>query len=312
MDPSVIAIIALTVGLPLVILVWAFGQFRKDTAGIKNGIAADAVVESIAETGTTISSPSVGPEAPVYRFGLLVTPPGGGAPYQAETTHAVPRLYVPMVMPGTRMGVKIDPRNPLRVVPDWNRLNAPALDTTEGAAGVGTSSRTVTMTYDGVPAAGTGGWAGAGGGTGAGGWAGAAPTLSFDTNGVPSAGGVESLVGAVRSGSVPTIRGSAATILATDTHGTAIITTAMPLGKTAGQVNPSIDPSQANDPIWVFTVEVTLAGQAPFPAVFGHRVPVAKVAALAPGVRLTVAVDPQNPNQDVAIDWDRSPLGATA
>ena len=306
MDPSVIAIIALTVGLPLVILVWALGQFRKDTAGIKNGIAADAVVESIADTGTTISSPSVGPEAPVYRFGLLVTPPGGGVPYQAETTHAVPRLYVPMVMPGTRMGVKIDPRNPLRVVPDWNRLNAPALDATEGATGARTSGRTVTMTFDGAPAAGAAGGAEAGGG------AGMAPTLSFDTNGVPSAGGVESLVGAVRSGSVPTIRGSAATILATGTHGTAVITTAMPLGKTAGQVNPSIDPSQANDPIWVFTVEVALAGQAPFPAVFGHRVPTAEVAALAPGVRLAVAVDPQNPNQDVAIDWDKSPLGATA
>jgi hypothetical protein len=162
------------------------------------------------------------------------------------------------------------------------------------------------MTFDGAPAAGAAGGAEAGGG------AGMAPTLSFDTKGVPSAGGVESLVGAVRSGSVPTIRGSAATILATGTHGTAVITTAMPLGKTAGQVNPSIDPPQANDPIWVFTVEVALAGQAPFPAVFGHRVPMAKVAALAPGVRLAVAVDPQNPNQDVAIDWDKSPLGATA
>ena len=45
MDQSAIAIIALTVGLPLVIMVWALGQFRKDTAGIKNGIAAAAVGE---------------------------------------------------------------------------------------------------------------------------------------------------------------------------------------------------------------------------------------------------------------------------
>ena len=303
MDQSTIAIIALTVGLPLVIMVWALGQFRKDTAGIKNGIAADAVVESIAETGTTISSPSVGPEAPVYRFGLLVTPPGGGAPYRAQTTHAVPRLYVPMVMPGTRLGVKVDPRNPLRVVPDWNRLNAPALDATGDGAEAGAGARTVTMTFDGAPAGGDGPLA-----AGAGGWVGAAPTLSFDANGVPSAGGVESLVGAVLGGSVPTIRGSAATILATGTHGTAVITTAMPLGKTAGQVNPSIDPSQANDPIWVFTVEVALAGQAPFPAVFGHRVPSGKVGQIAPGVKLSVAVDPQNQYQDVAIDWDKSPL----
>lgn len=303
MDLSIIGIIGLTVGLPLVILVWSLTKFRKDIAGIKNGIPADALVESIAETGTTISSPSVGPEAPVYRFGLLVTPPRGGAPYRTESTHAVPRLYVPMVLPGVRMGVKIDPKNPMRVVPDWDRLNAPALDAIGAAGGAGdAASRTVTMTFDGAPPAGSG-WAGA---SGVG--SGSAPTIIFDPEGVPAAGGVESLVGAVRSGSVPTIRGSAATILATGTHGTAEITTAMPLGKTAGQVNPTIDPSQANDPIWVFTVEVSLAGQAPFPAVFGHRVPLAKVASVAPGVKLAVAVDPTNPNQDVAIDWDKSPI----
>jgi hypothetical protein len=208
-----------------------------------------------------------------------------------------------MVMPGMRLGVKVDPTNPMRVVPDWNRLNAPALDSTGDAAGAGAGARTVTMTFDGAPAGGGGLLA-----AGAGGWAGAAPTLSFDANGVPSAGGVESLVGAVRGGTVPTIRGSAATILATGTHGTAVITTAMPLGKTAGEINPAIDPSQAHDPVWVFTVEVALAGQAPFPAVFGHRVPSAKVGQIAPGVRLSVAVDPENQYQDVAIDWDKSPL----
>lgn len=308
MDSSTLAIIALTVGLPLVIVVWALAQMRGDTASMKNGILADALVESIGETGTTISSPSVGPEAPVYHFKLLVTPPGGGTPYRTEMKHAVPRLYVPMVLPGTRLGIKIDPKNPMRVVPDWDRLNGPALDGGAAAAGAaggfgggGAGARTVTMTFDGAPG---GDFSAAAPGS----IPGVAPTLTFDANGTPLSGGVESLVGAVRSGSVPTIRGSAATILATGTHGTAVITTTMPLGKTAGQVNPAIDPLQANDPIWVFTLEVSLAGQAPFPAVFGHRVPPAKVAALAPGVKLSVAVDPQNPYQDVAIDWDKSPL----
>jgi len=305
-DAPTLAIIGLTVGLPLVIMVWALAQMRGDTAKIKNGIPADATVESIAETGTTISSPSVGPDAPVYSFGLLVTPPAGGAPYRTEMKHAVPRLYVPMVLPGMRLGIKVDPKNPMRVVPDWDRLNAPALDGSAAGAASGsgsgaTGARTVTMTFDGAPG---GNLAAAAAGS----VPGAAPTLTFDADGTPAEGGVESLVGAVRSGSVPTIRGSAATILATGTHGTAVITTTMPLGKTAGQVNPAIDLSQANDPIWVFTVEVSLAGQTPFPAVFGHRVPPAKVAALAPGVKLSVAVDPQNPYQDVAIDWERSPL----
>jgi hypothetical protein len=55
-------------------------------------------------------------------------------------------------------------------------------------------------------------------------------------------------------------------------------------------------------------VEVTLAGEAPFPAVFGHRVPLAKIGAVAPGVKLTVAVNEANKNQEVAIDWDKSPI----
>ena len=139
---------------------------------------------------------------------------------------------------------------------------------------------------------------------------GAAPTLLFDAGGRPAAGGVESLVGAVRSGTVPTIKGSFETIIATGAHGTAEITTAMPLGKTAGQVNPAVNPARFSFPVWVFTVEVTLAGQAPFPAVFGHFVPPEKVSLLAPGVKLAVAVDPQHEHEDVAINWDRSPLGA--
>jgi hypothetical protein len=306
------------VGLPLVIVVWALFKMRGDTATIKNGVPADALVESIGETGITISSPSVGPEAPVYDFRLLVTPPGGGAQYRTEMKHAVPRLYVPMVMPGTRLGIRIDPKNPMRVAPDWDRLNGPALGGGFGAdaggfgadaggsgswSGGSSGGRAVTMTFDGAPG---GDFSTAAPGS----VPGAAPTLSFDANGTPSASGVESLIGALRSGTVPNHRGSAATILATGTHGTAVITTAMPLGETAGQVDPSIDPSRANDPIWVFTVEVSLAGEAPFPAAFGHRVPPAKVGIVAPGVKLSVAVDPQNKYQAVAIDWDKSPLAS--
>jgi hypothetical protein len=29
---------------------------------------------------------------------------------------------------------------------------------------------------------------------------------------------------------------------------------------------------------------------------------------VAPGVKLAVAVDPSNPGQEVAIDWDKSPI----
>jgi hypothetical protein len=227
---------------------------------------------SIADTGTTITSGSTGPEAPVYKLGLQVTPAGGlGAPYEVEAKSAIPRIVVPMVLPGTRIGVTIDPHNPMNVAPDFSRINAAS-----SAAG--------------APVA-PGGF-----------------QMDFDASGQPAAGEVAAVATGVRSGAVNTIKGSADQLLATGTHGTAIITTAMPLGKTVRDINPAADPSRLNDPVWIFTVEVTLAGQAPFPAVFGHRVPIAKLAAVAPGVKLAVAVNEANKNQEVAIDWDQSPL----
>jgi hypothetical protein len=50
-------------------------------------------------------------------------------------------------------------------------------------------------------------------------------------------------------------------------------------------------------------------GQQPFPAVFGHRVPVAKVISVGPGVKLAVAVNEADHNE-CAIDWEKSPLGS--
>lgn len=133
-------------------------------------------------------------------------------------------------------------------------------------------------------------------------------SFQFDANGMPVAGQVNAVVGAVTSGHMRTIRGKADELLATGTHGTAVITTASPLGKTVRDINPNADPSRLNDPMWLFTVEVSVAGENPFPAVFGHRVPLAKLATVAPGVRLAVAVNMANRNNEVAIDWERSPL----
>ena len=133
--------------------------------------------------------------------------------------------------------------------------------------------------------------------------------MDFDASGQPDMAKSRRSRAASEAASANTIKGSADQLLATGTHGTATITTAMPLGKTVRDINPAADPSRLNDPVWLFTVEVTLAGQAPFPAVFGHRVPMAKLGAVAPGVKLAVAVNEANKNQEVAIDWDASPVG---
>ena len=243
---------------------------------IKNGVPSDALITGISDTGTTITSPSVGPEAPVYQLTLQVTPIGGaGAPYEVVVKAAIPRLYIPMVLPGATIGVMIDPLTPTKVTPDFTRMGSAA-----GSAAAG-----VHMT------AGPGGF-----------------NMDFDASGQPQMGDVAAVATGVASGQVKTIKGSADQLLATGTHGTAVITTAMPLGKTVRDINPAADPSRLNDPMWLFTIEVTLAGQAPFPAVFGHRVPLAKVGAVAPGVKLAVAVNEANKNQEVAIDWEKSPI----
>ena len=245
-------------------------------APIKNGVPSDALIESITDTGTTVTSPSVGAEAPVYELGLQVTPIGGGAPYPAAVKAAIPRLYIPMILPGVRLGVMIDPLDPTKVGPDFNRIGQASAGAAQGAQ---------------LTSAGPGGF-----------------NMNFDASGNPTMGDVSAVATGVRSGQVNTIKGSADQLLATGTHGTAVVTTAMPLGKTVRDINPAADPSRLNDPVWLFTVEVTLAGEAPFPAVFGHRVPLAKIGAVAPGVKLTVAVNEANKNQEVAIDWDQSPL----
>jgi hypothetical protein len=247
------------------------------TGRIKNGVAGTALVRGFSETGTTISAPSTGPEAPVYKLDLMVSPPTG-APYPVETKQAIPRIVLPFFVPGITVPVDIAPARPDRVRVNWQRFQI-------GGQGAGMAAGPDSVME--FPS---------GGGT---------VDLTF-VNGRP-VDGVEDVVSAVRSGSMPTTYGSAAELLARGTRGTAVITTAMPLGKRAVDVNPAVDPAVADDPMWLFTLEVTVPGEAPFPAVFGHRVPKVHVARVAPGLALQVAVNLAERNQDVAIDWDALP-----
>jgi hypothetical protein len=277
----VVVVLIFSLSAPFLWGPWLVRKLSGVSGPIKGGIPSDAMIESIQETGVTVSMPSVGPEAPDYKFTLQVTPIGGGAPYQVVTKALVPRIFIPMVVPGARVGVDIDPMNPQKVTIDFSRMGGNSAPTD----------------FSGF---------GAAGGTGVVGGMG----LNFDASGRPDTNQVAALAGAVNSGTLPTTRGSADQLLATGTHGTAVITSAQPLGKTMRDINPAADPSRLNDPIWIFTLEVTLAGQSPFPAVFGHRVPLDKLAYVVPGAKLAVAVNQANKNQEVAIDWDKSPIAS--
>jgi hypothetical protein len=293
-DLLIFLFVAACIALPLVLMFFfmrgmggmfggLLGSFG--LAKIKGGVSTQAVVQSIGESGMTISSPSVGPDAPVYELGLLVTPPGGGEAYAAECKCAIPRVFIPMLVPGAHIGVVVDPANPQKVVPDWQNFSGSGGQTMVASDMTGAQAlnqRGGTVTMDGVD-------------------------VAFAAGGQPVSG-LDKVVGAIRGGTMNTEHGSAARLLATGTHGTGVITTAQPLGKKVRDFDPNADPTHLDDPMWLFTLEVTLPGGSAFPAMFGHRVPASEVAGLAPGVKLAVAVDESNPTQECAIDWDRSPL----
>ena len=280
----VVVVVIFSITAPFVWGPWLIRRIAGVSAPMKGGIPSSATIQSISDTGVTVSMSGVGAEAPDYKFGLAVNPPGGGTPYEVEIKALVPRIYLPMIVPGAQIGVLIDPADPRKVQADFSRMGA--------AAGPGAAA-----------AFAAGGAFTAGDAAPAGGF-----NMNFDASGQPAAADIAALAGGVHSGTITQHSGSAAQLLATGTHGTAVITTAMPLGKSVHDVNPSADPARWNDPIWLFTVEVSLAGQAPFPAVFGHRVPPEKLGAIAPGVKLSVAVNEVDRNEEVAIDWDRSPI----
>lgn len=107
--------------------VWGPRLIRRvsGTSGpIENGVPSEAIIESIADTGLTVTMRGVGAYSPDYRFVLQVTPLDGGPPYRVEMKALVPRLYLPMVVPGARVGILIDPADPMKVSIDFSRIGS--------------------------------------------------------------------------------------------------------------------------------------------------------------------------------------------
>ena len=123
--PWIVSILALAIFLASAPMWWGAWLIRKlsgTTGPIEGGLPGRAMIESVAETGVTVTMPSVGPDAPDYRLGLRVSPPGGGAPYHVDMKALIPRVFVPMIVPGAHVGVLIDPKNSQRVSLDFSRM----------------------------------------------------------------------------------------------------------------------------------------------------------------------------------------------
>ena len=118
--------IALSFVVSLLGLRYFLRRLGVGAAPIVNGVPTSAVIETIADTGFTMSAPGIGAYAPRYRLGLQVTPTDGfGQPYMVEVTAIIPRIYTPMIVPGASIGVIVDPTNPMIVQLDLARLSRP-------------------------------------------------------------------------------------------------------------------------------------------------------------------------------------------
>ena len=269
------------------LIVGLFTRITGASLPIRNGVHAEAVIEAYRDTG--MYERGTGNFGSIYELKLRVAPVGGGQPVMVQVKSTIDSFVDPDI--GDRIPVIVSPTNPKRVKVDHKRILPPEDKGWHTAETDGDRNPDPDPDLTDLQAA-----------TEPGGF-----NVAFDASGRPSADDVAALAGGVQSGAVKQIHGSAAKTLATGIHGTAVITSAQPLGKTVRDVNPNADASRLDDPMWLFTVEATVPGEEPFPAVFGHRVPPAKVASIAPGVKLAVAVDMADHNT-VAIDWDKSPI----
>ncbi|MFI7133228.1 hypothetical protein ACIBQ1_46655 [Nonomuraea sp. NPDC050153] len=94
------------VGLPFLIAA------RNGRQLLATGIAAQAVIESMADTGVTING------QPLVSFVLGVRLPGGQV-HRVTHRQSLPRLPMGMVVPGAVVPVKVDQQRRDRVRIDW-------------------------------------------------------------------------------------------------------------------------------------------------------------------------------------------------
>lgn len=94
------------VGLPFLIIA------RNGQRLMATGIPAQAVVQSMADTGVTVNG------QPLVSFVLGVRMPDGQA-YQVTHRQSLPRIPMGVVAPGATIPVKVDPQRRDRVRIDW-------------------------------------------------------------------------------------------------------------------------------------------------------------------------------------------------
>lgn len=114
MDWWIVASVVVPLVVTAVIIVAVTRGVRR-MSGVEGGVPATALLRGFSETGTTISSAYTGPDAPVYRLDLLVSPLDG-PPFEAQVKQPVPRIVLPFFVPGIQVPVDLDPTDRKSVV----------------------------------------------------------------------------------------------------------------------------------------------------------------------------------------------------
>ena len=253
---------------------WLVRKLAGVPAPIKGGLPGSAVIESIAETGITVTMPSVGPDAPGYKLALLVTPAAGGAPYRTEVKALVPRIFIPMIVPGAIIAVIIDPEDSRIVAPDWENLGSPSIGAGQGGRADDRRVR---------------------------------PGLRLERQTRHEPGccaGRCGLLGRLSRRSRAARHSCSRPGRTARPRSPRRCRSARPRGRSTRRSIRRFATTRCG----YSPLRFSSPGTRPFPAVFGHRVPLDKLATVAPGVRLSVAVDEANKHNEVAIDWTKSPL----
>ena len=89
-------------------------EMGKQQQLLATGTPGVATIKGFTDTGTLVNfNPQVV---------LDVSIEAGGKPaYDAQVTTSVPQMHIPLVQPGNKIGVKVDPTDPSAIAIDWTR-----------------------------------------------------------------------------------------------------------------------------------------------------------------------------------------------
>jgi hypothetical protein len=87
---------------------------QKQQALLTTGTPGVATIKGFTDTGTLVNfNPQV-----VLDLSVAVE---GKSDYDASLTTSVPQMHIPMVQPGSKIGVRVDPSDPSSIALDWAR-----------------------------------------------------------------------------------------------------------------------------------------------------------------------------------------------